>query len=151
MTSFSDQPVHRFLAVWCTFGMTLPWLFDEQCCYSTDPPWVSGVIILPLFQRRSRWWQEWLLSNWGILLLDVIMNIAVIIYSQYLSRWRHSGLRLFLKGIAPDLPKCVYVCVNHSRSSFTSESSEYTFCFYESLQIAFPNNVLVIQFHDECG
>ncbi len=25
------------------------------------------------------------------------------------------------------------------------------FFFYESLQIAFPNNVLVSKFHDECG
>ncbi len=40
-----------------------------------------------------------LLSDWGVLLLDVIMNIAVVIYSRHLSRWRHSGLRLFLKGI----------------------------------------------------
>ncbi len=42
----------------------------------------------------------------------------------------------------PDLPKCV--C---SRESFVMQlylQKKYTF-FYESLQIAFPNNVLVSQ------
>ncbi len=42
----------------------------------------------------------------------------------------------------PDLNKCVYVRTNYS-SSFMYRRSEF---FYESLQIAFPNNVLVISF-----
>ncbi len=41
---------------------------------------------------------EWLLSDWGVLLLDVIMNIAVVIYSCHLSGWRLRGLHFFLKG-----------------------------------------------------
>ncbi len=62
--------------------------------------------------------QAWLLSDWGVLLLDVMMNTAV-------SGWR--GLRLVLKGIicALDLHKRVYVCANHSWSSFTYIRSEY--------------------------
>ncbi len=46
----------------------------------------------------------------------------------------------------PDLNKCIHVCTNHSWSSFIYRRSEYK-GFYESLQIAFPNNVLVSQFH----
>ncbi len=62
-----------------------------------DPPWVSCH---QLFHRRSKCRQEWLLSVWDwFLLLDVIMNIAVFIYSRHLSRWR--GLRLILKGTRP--------------------------------------------------
>ncbi len=41
-----------------------------------------------LFHHRGRSRQEWLLSDWGVLLLDVIMNIAVVIYSQYGLLWK---------------------------------------------------------------
>ncbi len=44
-----------------------------------------------------------------------------------------------------DLPKSVYVHANHYWSSFTYRRSEYK-VFYDSLQIAFPNNVLVNKF-----
>ncbi len=54
-----------------------------------------------LFHRWSKCRQECLHSDWGILLLDVIINIAVVIYSRHLSRWRRSGLRLFVKGMQP--------------------------------------------------
>ncbi len=46
----------------------------------------------------------------------------------------------------PNLHKCIYVRPNHLWSSFICRS-EYK-GFYETLQIAFPNNVLVSQF---CG
>ncbi len=99
-------------------------------------------IVLTLVQGKTRclW-----LSDWGVLLLDVIMNIAVVIDSRHLSRWRYRELMLLLfwrECADPDLPKCIYVCANHSISSFIYRRSE---CkgFYESLQIAFPNNVLV--------
>ncbi len=65
-------------------------------CLTSDPPWVSCH---QLFHRRSRCRQEWLLSYCGVLLLDVIMNIAIVIYSRHLSGWR--GLRLVLKGMRP--------------------------------------------------
>ncbi len=68
-------------------------------CLTLDPPWVSChqfIIVSPPGYR-----QEWLLSDLSILLLDVIMNIAVVIYSRHLNRWRRSGLRLFLKGMRP--------------------------------------------------
>ncbi len=80
--------------------------------YLTRPEW--AVISPPLFHHWSRCRQEWLLSDWGVLLLDVIMNIAVVIYSRHLSRWRCSGLRLFVKGMRPA------ICLNAfvSRESF---------------------------------
>ncbi len=76
------------------------------------------------------------------------MNIAVIIYSRhhiedaenYFCFWRECAL---------NQPKCIYDSTNLSWYSFTYRS-EYKF-FYEYLQIAFPNNVLVSKFHDECG
>ncbi len=51
-------------------------------CLTSDPPW---VICHQLFHRRSRCRQEWLLRDWGVLLLDVIMNTAVVIYSRHLN------------------------------------------------------------------
>ncbi len=72
-------------------------LIDTSVLPQTRPEW--AVISPPLFRCWSRSRQEWLLSDWGVLLLDVIMNIAVIIYSRHVSRWRCSGLPLFLKGM----------------------------------------------------
>ncbi len=50
-----------------------------------------------------------------------------------------------MNALIPVLHKCIYVRPNHSWSSFIYRRSEYK-GFYESLQIAFPNNVLVSQF-----
>ncbi len=114
----------------------LPWLIDTGVLSQTLPEW--AVISPPLFRCRSRGRQECLLTDWGVLLLDVIMNIAVVIYSKHLSHWRPRGLLLFLKGI---LPKCVYVCANRSWYSLNYRRSEYK-VFSLMNQIAFPNNVL---------
>ncbi len=78
----------------------LPWLFDWHWHFTLDPPWVSCEQSTFVSMRQSRCRQEWLLSDWGVLLLDVIMNIAVVIYSQHLNHWRRRGL-LFLKGMHP--------------------------------------------------
>ncbi len=80
---------------------TIVWLTEAfqhrlHWCLTSDLPWVSCH---QLFHRRSRCRQECLLSDWGVLLLDVIMSIAVVIYSSHLSRWR--GLCLVLKGMRP--------------------------------------------------
>ncbi len=81
------------------------------------------------------------------MLLDVIMNIAVVIYSWHLSHWRRSGLHLFLKGMrAPPiyLNASMFVRIIRDPASPTEEVSIRF--FYESLQIAFPNNMLVSKF-----
>ncbi len=103
-TPFSYRADFRCLSVWHrTDGGPSHdcWLTEEfqhrlHWCLTSDPP---GVNCHQLFQRRSRCRQEWLLSDRGVLLLDVITNIAVTIYSHHLSRWRR--LRLVLKGICP--------------------------------------------------
>ncbi len=66
--------------------------------------------------------------------MDVIMNIAVVIYSWHLSRWRRSGLPLFVKGIRE---------IIRDLASPTEEVSIRL--FYSSLQITFPNNVRVMR------
>ncbi len=146
---FSNQAVLRFLSEWRSSAQAAPMIVDWQDRLTLDPPWVSchqSAIVLTPVQGKTRCLR---LSDWGVLLLVVIMNITVVIYSRHLSRWRRRGLMLlsFLRECAdPDLPKCVYVRANHSWSSFIYRRSEYKVFFYESLQIAFPNNVLVSQF-----
>ncbi len=103
------------------------------------------AIVSTLVQGKTRclW-----LSDWGVLLLDVIMNIAVIIYSRHLNRWRHRGLTLlsFWKECTdPDLHKC-YMFARIIRDPALSTEEVSIRVFYESLQIAFPNNALVRQF-----
>ncbi len=119
-------------------------LIDTGVLSKPRPEW--AVISPPLFHRRSRCRQEWLLSDWVVLLLDVIMNIAVVIYPQHLSRWRRSGLLLFLKGMHPPicLNASMFMRIIRDPASPTEEVSIRF--FYESLQIAFPNNVLVSKF-----
>ncbi len=87
-------------------------LIDSGVLSQTRPEW--AFISPPLFRHQSRCRQVCLLSNWGVLLLDVIMNIAVVIYSRYLRCWRRSGLLLFLKGMCPDLPKCKLFVIRRS-------------------------------------
>ncbi len=111
---FSNQAVLRFLSEWRSYAHN-SWL--------TRP---SYLILQSLLRCRGR--QECLrLSDWGVLLLDVIMNIAVIIYSWHLSRWRHRGLMLLsvLRECADNLHKCIYVRANHSWSSFIYTRIKY--------------------------
>ncbi len=144
---FSNQAVLRFLSEWRSSVQAPPTIVDWQGHLTLDPPrvsWELSAIVSTPVQGR----QECLrLSDWGVLLLDVIMNKAVVINSWHLSRWRRRGLTvlsLWRECADPDLPKCV--C---SRESFVIQlhlQKEYKVFFYESLQIAFPNNVLVSQF-----
>ncbi len=84
--------------VWLTgaFQHRLHW------CLSSDPSWVSRH---QSFHRHSRCRQEWLRSDWGVLLFDVIMNIAVVIYTRHLSAVE--DYVLFWRECALYLPKCV--------------------------------------------
>ncbi len=141
---FSNQAVLRFL-----FARTAPTVVDWQDRLTLDPPWVSwepSAIVSTLVQGKTRCLR---LSDWGVLLLDIIMNIAVVINSWHLSCWRCRGLTLlsFWRECAdPDLPKCVCLRkIIRDPASSTEEVSIRVF-FYESLQITFPNNVLVSQF-----
>ncbi len=83
--------------VWLTvaFQHRLDW------CLIWSPPCLScrqsPIVSTPEQGRR----QEYLQSDWGVLLLDVTMNIAVVIYSRHLSCWICRGLYLLLRGMPP--------------------------------------------------
>ncbi len=94
---FSNQAVLRFLSEWRSSAQATPTIVDWQDVLpQTRPEWSESCP--PLVQGKTRCLR---LSDWGVLLLDVIMNIAVVIYSRHLSRWRCRGLTLlsFLKGM----------------------------------------------------
>ncbi len=120
---FWNQAVLRFLSEWHSSIQATPTVVD---CLTLDPPWVSwelSAIVLTRVQGKTRCLR---FSYWGVLLLAVIMNIAVVVYSRHLSRWRRRGLTFVFEGNAPpDQPKCVYVRANHSWSSFTYRRSEH--------------------------
>ncbi len=106
---FSNQAVLRFLSEWCNSVQAPPTIVDWQGCVTLAPPPEWAESCLPPVQGKTRCLR---LSDWGVLLLDVIMNIAVVIYSRYLSRWKCRGLTLlslWSECADPDLPKCVYV------------------------------------------
>ncbi len=139
------QAVLKFLSEWRSSEQAPPTIVDWQVRLTLDPPWVSCelcAIVSPPVQGKTRCLR---LSDWGVLLLDVIMNIAVVIYFRHLSRWRRRGLTLlsFWSVCAdPDLPKCVYVRANHSWSSFIYRRSEYKVFFMNLCES--PNNVLPV-------
>ncbi len=102
-------------------------LTDTGVLAQTRPEW--AVISPPLFRHWSRCRQECLLSDWGVLLLDVIVNRT---YQSSFTPdiWAAEDAVdyfCFWSECPPDLPKCVYVCANNLWSSFTSWRSEYTF------------------------
>ncbi len=144
---FSNQAVLRVLSEWCSSAQAPPTIVDWQDCLTLDPPRVNWELLCRLRCRARQ--NRLRLSDLSVLLLDVIMNITVVIYSRHLSCWRRRGLRLlsFWRECGDlDLPKCIYVRTNNSWSSLIYRRSEYK-SFYESLQITFSNNVLVSQFH----
>ncbi len=116
---FSNQAVLRFLSEWWSHSGR------SHDSWLTRPSYLRPALSELRAVRHCVDWcrgkQCLRLSVRGVLLLDIIMNIAVIIYSQHLSRWRRRGLTLlsfWRECAAPDLPKCIYVQANHSWSSF---------------------------------
>ncbi len=140
-SSFWNQAVLSLRSEWRSSVQAPPTIVDWQArlTLATPPEWLRAVC-LRCRRRQERLW----LSDWGVLLLDVIMNIAVVGYSWHLSRWRCRGLTflsLWRECADPNLPKCV--CSHESFViSFIYRRSEFM-GFYESLQITFPHNVLV--------
>ncbi len=127
---FSNQTVLRFLSEWHSSVQTAPTIVDWQGRLTLDPPWVSwelsAIVWSPVQGKTRCLW----LSDWVFFLLDVIMNIAFVIYSRHLSRWRRRGLTLlslWRECADPDLPKCFRA--NHSWSSFIYRRSEYKVFF----------------------
>ncbi len=79
------------------------------------------------------------------------MNTAVVINSRHLSRWIRSGLRLFLKGMRPLIYLNAYIFAQIIRDPASLTEAVSIKVFNESLQIIFPNNVLISKFHYECS
>ncbi len=153
---FSNQAVLRFLSEWRSSVQTSPMIVDWQDRLTLDPPWAEwaewavnspNAIVSTLVQGKTRclW-----LSDWGVLLLDVIMNIAVVIYSPTSEplKTQRINVTFALKGMCRSpiyINASMFARIIRDPASSTEEVSIRF--FYESLQIAFPNNVLVSQFH----
>ncbi len=68
------------------------------------------------------------------------MNIAVVIYSRHLSAEEDYATSIYLNA-------STFTQIIHDPASSTEVSTRF---FLLILQIAFPNNVLVSKFQDEC-
>ncbi len=79
------------------------------------------------------------------------MNIAVIIYSRTSELLKMQWITFVCEGNAPPiyLYASMFTRIIPDPASHPEEVSVRF--FNESLQITFPNNVLVSQFHDECS
>ncbi len=78
-------------------------------------------------------------------------TVAVVIYSRHLSRWRRSGLHLVLKGMRPLINLNASIFAQIIRDPALPPEEVRVRFFNESLQISFPNNVLIRKFHNECS
>ncbi len=109
-SSFSNQAVLRLLSEWRSSVQAPPTIVDWQDRLTlAPPPWVNCVHCVDSGAGKTRclW-----LSDWGVLMLDFKMNIAVLIYSRHLSS-RLMYFRFEDNAPIPDLPKCIYVCESY--------------------------------------
>jgi len=142
---FSSQAVLRFLSGWCSSAQAPPTIIDCQDRLTLAPPpeWAeSGP---PPVQKTTRTSQ-----------IERLRRLVVGCYNEYSSRnllptseplkTQRINVTFVLKGMSRS-PICINASVreNLSWSRLTYRRSEYK-GFYESLHIAFPNNVLVSSF-----
>ncbi len=122
---FSNQAVLRFLSEWRSSAQPAPPIVDWQDRLTLDPPW---VICPPLCRLEECLW----LSDWVVLLLDVIMIIAVLLPTSEPLKMQRINVTFVFEGNAPmpDLPKFVYICAYHLWSSFIYRRSEYKVFFW---------------------
>ncbi len=90
----------HFLRSGCCSSAQAPPTIDTGVLSQLRPEW--AVISPPLFRLQSRGRRGWLLSDWGALLLNVIMNIAV--WEGNVCFWRECTSRSTLKENATVFP-----------------------------------------------
>ncbi len=117
-----------------------PTTIDEHCRFITDPLWVTAV------DSRSRGRHEYLLSDSGVLLLDVIINKAVVVYSRHLNLWRHRWLCLILKGIRPLIYLNAFMFGSEGRGeqgslAFKGTCTETGRCFWQGKRVLFYTTI----------
>ncbi len=113
-------------------------------CLTSDPPW---VICHQLFHHWSRCRQEWLLIDCFVVGCNNEHSSSYLLPSS--ERWR--GLCLVLKGKRP-WSTSMRLCSCKSFLIQLHLQKKWGQGFLnESLQTAFPNNVLMSKFHDECA
>ncbi len=129
-----------------------PTIVDWHWRFTLDHPERAVISWLTLIWHRRGCRQECLrLSDWGVLMLDVIMNIAVIIYSRHLNLWRRSGLNYyFFEGIAPPIYLNAFMFAQIIRDPALSPE-EVSIRFFSSFQVSsfkFQVSSFICHIHD---
>ncbi len=139
---FSNQAALRLLSEWCSSAQAPPTIVDSQDRLTLDPPWVNwelSAIESTLVQGKTRtspikWLRCFVVGcNNGYSSRHLLC--------RHLSSW--SGLCLFLKRMWPliYLNASMFAWIIRDPASPTEEVTIRV--FNESLQITFPNNVLI--------
>ncbi len=148
-SSFSNQAVLRFLSEWCSSVQAPPTIVDWQHRLTLDPPWVSchqSIIESTPVQGKTR-----------MSLIERLRRSVVECNNEYSSRHllptseplktQRINVTFILKWMcrSPSYRNAsMFARIIRDPASSTEEVNISV--FYESLQIAFPNNVLVSQF-----
>ncbi len=126
---FSNHAVLRFLSEWCSSVQAALTIFDWQDRLTLDPPWVNwelSTIVSTPVQGKTRKSPIKRLRCLVVECNNEHSSRHLLLTSEPLKTQRINVTFVFeVNAPIPDLPKCVYVCVNQSRSSFIYRRSEY--------------------------
>ncbi len=149
---FSNQAVLRVLSEWRSSAQAAPTIVDWQGRLTLDPPWMSwelssvrhcvdsgaGEDKMSLIKRLRCF----------VVGCNNVNSSRHLLTTSELLKTQRININFVLKGMRRSpiyINASMFARIIRDPASSTEEVS-ITF-FYESLQIAFPNNVLVSQFH----